>query len=269
MQEIYYLRLNSGDCTAEAWLNGVPISRVEANNCLLDGRPVHEYLLPGKNRVTLLVHPGTNPSYPSKAGEPFPAPPKAFATLDLLVGPKGTVPDDPQVKNLGGVSWKPQTSTIIQPPVVLETDIQLPARLPSWSWLDASKVELSEDLNSIVFAKLNEIVEGLRNGETSSYTALASTRFDEVAKAYDLSSNTTRANFQASWDKARQKPGFEMMKPSRQNLALRVCAFGRMIDCVDIEFEPVVRSAKLENGTTPLRIPIRFSFFGRELRIVR
>ncbi|MBZ2180947.1 MAG: hypothetical protein ACK58M_19170 [Acidobacteriota bacterium] len=63
-QEIYDLRLNAAGCLAAAWLNGSAVSRVDPVHCLLDRRPVHDYLLPSKNMVTLVVSPGAHPAQP-------------------------------------------------------------------------------------------------------------------------------------------------------------------------------------------------------------
>lgn len=270
LQEIFYLRLNGFACTAEAWVNGVPVSRIDPVSCLLDGRPVHEYLLPGRNHLALLVSPGPHPSHPMSSETPFPAPPRAFATLHLLRGPRGVLPDDPQVKVLAAIEWRPETGAIINPPVCLEAEADLPVWLPRWSWLEATPVGLSNELNNIIFRFIGQIVIGMRKGDPSLYLQSAATRFQEVAQAYGLTPEETRNNFMTQWSKVSALPGFAMHLPNRETMALRICADGRMVECVDLQFEPMLRAEKLDtDGTVPVRYTTRVAFFGRDLRIVR
>lgn len=270
LQEIFYLRLNSSACSAEAWVNGVSVSRVDPVTCLLDGRPVHEFLLPGKNHLALLVSPGPHPSHPMSSETPFPAPPRAYASLHLLRGPRGVLPDDPQVKVLAAIEWRPETGAIVRPPVYLEAEADLPVWLPRWSWLDATPVGLSNELNNIVFRFIGEMVIGMRKGDPSLYIQSAATRFQEVGQAYGLTADEARNNFLAQWAKINQIPGFAIQLPNREAMALRVCADGRLIECLDLQFEPMLRAEKLEaDGRVPIRYTTRLAFFGRDIRIVR
>jgi len=270
LQEIFYLRLNCSGCRAEAWVNGIDVSRVDPIVCPLDGRPVHEYILPAKNHLALLINPDPYPSTPMKPGDPFTATARTFATLHLLQGPRGALPDDPEIRTLAQIEWRPPVDSQVQPPLVLETEVELPVWLPRWSWLDATPISASGDLNRQVFSVVRLLAESMRKGDTAPYIRAAETRFAEVAQAYGLSADETKANFAAQWAKLSAKPGFEIALPAMDSMALRVVAGNRVIDCIESDFEPMLRAKKIEeNGTTPIRYPIRLAVFGRELRIIR
>jgi hypothetical protein len=97
----------------------------------------------------------------------------------------------------------------------------------------------------------------------------AETRFQEVAQAYGLSADVTRSNFTEQFQRLSSGPKFEISEPSIDRMALRLVAGGRVIDCYESDFEPMLRAKKIDNGTVPVRYPTRLAVFGRELRIVR
>lgn len=269
LTEVFYLRLDCNGCRAEAWVNGVDVSRVDPASSLLSGRPVHEYILPSRNHLALIVNPDPYPSTPMKPGDSYHSLPETYATLHLLQGPRGSLPGDPEVKTLAAIEWRPAPGTTVQPPIVLEAEAELPVWLPRWSWLDATPVALSADLNRQVFGVINLLAGSLRRGDVNPYLRAAETKFQEVAQAYGLSADVTRSNFTSQLEELRAEPNFEIAEPSLDRMALRLVGGGRLIDCYELDFEPMLRAKKIADGSTPVRYHTRLAVFGRELRIVR
>ncbi len=270
IQEIFYLRLNCSGCRAEGWLNGVDVSRVDPISCLLDGRPVHEYILPGKNHVALLIQPDPHPSFPMRAGEAFNAPEHIFATLHLLQGPRGALPGDPSVKVLAAIEWRPQPGTPVQPPLLIEREAELPVWLPRWTWLDATPVAASEELDRQVFGVVQLLAGAMGKGDFEPYIRAAESRFQDLAQAYGTTADEAKRRIAAQYKSVlAEVPELEIAPPVRENMALRIVAGGRVIDCYEKDFEPILRTKKIADGTTPLRYPMRLAVFGRELRIIR
>ena len=268
-QQMVILHLNTCGVVAEAWLNGIPVTRVEPNGYLNDVRPVHEYLLPGENRVVLLVQPGLNPSEPMATGAPFTPPPGGFATLQIKQGPRGVFPDDPQVRTLASVEWRPVDATPIAPPVMLKTSLIISHSWPRWSWLDGSNLTLSGEVTDRVHTLLKLIIEGMQQGDPSRYLRAAETRFTELAHAYGLPETETRGNFMEQYTRLSAEPGFRIADLNRDKMALRLCAGGKVIDCLDTSFEPLVRAVPREDGTTPVRYNMKLAMFGQQMRVIR
>src|SRR5262249_20214455 len=59
---IVHALLSVKTCTAELYLNDVPISRLTPAGLAAEGRAIEQYLIPGTNRIELLVEPGERPS---------------------------------------------------------------------------------------------------------------------------------------------------------------------------------------------------------------
>lgn len=269
LTEVFYLRLDASGCRAEAWVNGVDVSRVDPLSVPRSGRPVHEYLLPSRNHLALVVNPDRYPSTPMKPGDPFQAAGDIYATLHLLQGPRGSLPGDPEVKTLAAIEWRPAQGTQVQPPIVLEAEAELPVWFPRWSWLEATPVTLSADLNRQVFGVVDLLAGALRRGDVNPYLRAADTRFQEMAQAYGLSPDVTRSNFTNQFQELSGESDFEISEPALDRMALRLVAGGRVIDCYEHDFEPMLRAKKIANGTVPVRYHTRLAVFGRELRIIR
>jgi len=79
----------------------------------------------------------------------------------------------------------------------------------------------------------------------------------------------TRTNFLRQWESVSARDGFQFSLPDPAQLAVRVMDGGKMLDCLDANFQPILRAEPLENGSTPLLYPLRLSFFGRDVCIVR
>src|SRR5450759_1661088 len=132
-QEFLMLRVNCSGCKAEAWVNEIPVARVDASAYALSSRPIHEYLLPRENRFLLLVEPGTNPGNPMNGGIMFQTGPRTFVTLEIFQGPRGVFPEHPAVRKLDSLEWRPPAGTQVQGPVKLLTTLTLHSARPRWS----------------------------------------------------------------------------------------------------------------------------------------
>lgn len=264
-QTIFIVHLNCSGCNADAWLNGIPVTRVESQGYLLDSRPVHEYLLPGANRVVLQVDAIPTPPDGGAADKKNEAAPGIWATLQIKQGPKGVLPDDPEVRTLASLKWQPGVNT----PLMLETSVAMPQSWPRWSWLDGASMTLSDGISSGVLALLESIAEGMRRSDLTPYLNAAELKFAELARAYDLSERQTRDNFIEQFRRLSEKPNFEIAPVARENAALRLCADGKVIDCIDASFEPLLRAVKRPDGVIPVRYPIKLAMIGQQLKIIR
>ena len=72
-----------------------------------------------------------------------------------------------------------------------------------------------------------------------------------------------RADFQ----KLAAEPDFQMLTLDRLAQDLRICADGKLIDCVDKSWEPLLRSVKRPNGVTRIRYPVKAARIGGTVQI--
>lgn len=270
MNEFFMLDVDTNFCAAEAWINGIPVARCSAADGVQRQFPVHEYLIAGINKFQLVVEPGPTPS---RAFEPNPKPLTVpgdfFARMRFMRMPAGTFPEDPRVQTLFDLNYRPPAGTILPVPAVLEAESGAPPWASRPSWLDAQPVPDTPASRAFVANFLTQISQAMNGGDVEPYLAAARIRAQEVAAAYQLGAEAQMESFRAQFKRISARPGFQMAPIVPDDLDLRWCGGGRVIDCVDKKGQPVLRSAADSNGNVSYRLPAKVAFFNRELHIVR
>jgi hypothetical protein len=261
------LELSSDHCTAEVLINGVPVVRVTPDR-RMSQMPIHEYLLPGKNTFQMIVEPGPTPSRALEKGRPaIAAKPGLFARMRLMEMPQGAFPDDPRVKTHVNVEFRPEANASIAVPVVREAEFNAPDWMPASSWPQARK--LTEADSPRVVDLIQKISVAMGHGDVEPYIAAAQMRFAETSAAYQLPLEQQLTEFRAQFKRISSEPGFQMRPIVKEDLDLRICGNGHMIDVVDKTWDPALRSAKNAKGLTRYRLPVKVIFVNGEPEIVR
>jgi hypothetical protein len=266
-QEFVMLRTKANVCSAEAQINGIPICRVVPSRPL-DLRPVHEYLIPGRNKFTLIAQPGPTPSRALEAlPEPFVPDSKTAASLQLVSGPPGVFPDDPAVRELLLIEWTPPAGQPIAEPVPLERELEIPSVGKPWDWLSGDTFEGADSLAPVA-ALLAQLRESMNRRDIEPFMARAHIRFRNISAAYALNAAEEMQEFRESFLASSAEAGFRMLETDPKMMDLRICAGGKLVDCVDTFWEPVLRSAPLPNRVTRVRYPIKVARIAGKLEIV-
>jgi len=267
--EYLMLETQVSNCIAEAQVNGVPICRVGADGATLDSRPVNHFVLPGSNTFTLVAQPGATPrtaltpnAIDSKAKE------NMSASLRLISVPPGSFPDDPAAREMLSVSWTPKPAQPYRAPVLLSGQLEFPKHLPAWSWTNAVSLRSEAALESIG-AMIGELLESFSRGDPELFITRSNLRFAEVSAAFDTSIDDDVRRFREQFQRISSEPGFEMHPIDAETMDLRICADGKLVECLDRAWEPLLRSNRLGNGITRLRYPIKVADIGGRLEIVR
>jgi hypothetical protein len=266
--EFLILETTANQCTAESQINGIPICRLTPSSGL-DSTPVHEYLIPGDNTFTLVVEPGPTPSQAlAPAAQPFVLKDKTRASLRLMGMPPGSFPEDPGVRELLRLNWEPGAGQAVAVPAVIEKAIEIPFAVRHWSWLAGDSFENPASLQAIA-AMIAGLRESFERRDPEPFIARAQVRFRELSAAYELDLATEVREFREQFERLSVEGGFEWQPLDVEQIDLRLCAGARLVDCVDRSWEPLLRSAKLPNGITRVRYPIRVASLGGSLQIVR
>ncbi len=263
------LETQVNNCVAEAQVNGVPICRVGADGATLDARPVNHFILPGPNVFTLVAQPGATPrtaltpnAIDSKAKE------NMSASLRLLSVPPGSFHDDPAAREMLAVNWNPKPAQPYRAPVLLSGQLEFPAHLPVWSWMSGASLRTEAALESIG-TMLTELVESFARGDPEMFITRSNIRFSEVSAAFDTSVDDDVRRFREQFQRVSATPGFEMHAIDAETMDLRICADGKLVECLDRAWEPLLRATRSPNGVTRLRYPIKVADIGGRLEIVR
>ncbi|MBZ2180946.1 MAG: hypothetical protein ACK58M_19165 [Acidobacteriota bacterium] len=97
------------------------------------------------------------------------------------------------------MACRPEPGAAVHPSVLRNAEARLRVWLPRWSWLDASPVATSAELNQLFSIFVRRLAEGFRAGDPSLYLSYAGTRFRETAQAFGMKEEQIRANFLRPW----------------------------------------------------------------------
>ncbi len=255
MERLLILRLACSGCCAEAVLNGVPLARVGAAQAVVS-LPVHEYWLAGGNALALLVHPGPPGAAPAPVPEPRLSDGQAWASLHLLLPRVGGLADPASARTVAQLGWAPVADELYQAPATVATTVNLPIAFPRWRWLDAPVIDDLPAIQADAADYLLEIALGLARGNPEPLIHASRLRLEELAAAYQrpLADDVARLRQQVQRLHALQplKPAL----PSAAKLMLRPVAGGRLLECLNLDGQPLLQSPVAGGGTRqwPLRI---------------
>lgn len=267
MDRLLMLRLESAGCMAEAVLNGIPLGRTPRAGGVLC-LPVHEYTMSGDNRVELIIEPpALVPGFEN-------APPQAHltdglstASLRLLLPRVGNVASASQARTLAQIDWVSPVAEIVKLPITLAEAVSLPVKFPRWRWVDAPPIEDVDAIRPQIATFLQGIALSLARGEAEGLIAAARLRFDELAQAYQRSLADDLTRVRAHVQQAHGEQPLRPLLPTVQNLLLRRCASGRLIECMDFDGRPALQAAA--SAGRCLLWPVRLAMVEGRLYVLR
>lgn len=267
MERLLVLRLEALGCSAEAVLNGVPLLRVGGTQ-LLASMPVHEFTLAGSNQIELIINPLPVSAGASElAGEPGLSDGKLGASLSLLLPRVGAVAHPASARTLASLDWAPALDEVYQSPTRLQTQVDLPITFARWRWLDAPVIAVTDALKEQLAGYLLNIALGLAKGNPEPLIQASRLRLEELAQAYqrNLSDDVQRLRTHLLQLHAVQalKPAL----PCAAKLLLRPVAGGRLLECLALDGQPLLRSACAGGGH--IMWPLRVSAIAGEFYVLR
>jgi hypothetical protein len=268
-EEFFILELASEGCSAEAYLNAVPVSRVSPESSLLDSQPVNHLLAGGPNLLTLLVEPGPTPARALESTGERTSTGNIRASMKLMVGPQGTFAEDPDVQELADITWSPPAGGRFQTPVKRQTLFNGAAWWPQWSWQSAAPITLSPPVVQKLLERLRYLSDSLAHRDPEPFIQLARVRFAEVARAYQLDPDDEIQQFREQFQTISSEPDFKMEPVNPETMDLRLCGDRKLVDCVGPDWLPLIRTARKENGLIRLRYPIKLAELDKQWQIVR
>jgi hypothetical protein len=279
----------------EFFLNGIPVIVRGPSSQPTFGGPVNHLLVEGRNEIAMVVRPGELPRW-TESGPYGPKPlvvpePEEDVWASLSRYPFGATVGGPDGLEFFRAEWPARDARVVHadPDLVhaargrkLGWDDRQPACYPvtiaktgktgkafgRWTWQDAPELQLDEKLTAEVLVLLNELRDSLAGGDTSPYIARQRTRLDEVTRAYDLPPGQKESLIRLGnrRDVARPDFGFEPIDP--EQLDLRLVAGGRLVECLALDREPVLREKRAKDGSRGL-YPLLLGRVGEKLEILR
>lgn len=257
MERLLFLRLQVQGCSAEALINDIPLGRANApagTLCL----PVHEFLIEGENEISLVIQPhqpGVKP------------PPQLTQVADGVVGASvrlllprvGRIGSDTEARTVAEVTWAAADGDVYNAPVVVTNRVALPIKFPRWRWLDAPPIDDADAHKPVVAAFLHRIASDLMRGDVDAMLKVSRLRLEELALAYQQPVAEVVSRFRSRLQLLYATKGLRLVVPGAQELVLRKCANGRLLECLGAGGSPALWAAPTKDGVSsawPARITI-------------
>lgn len=265
MDRLFVIKLTGVGCTAEAWLNGLPMARVTplAPQAVV---PAHEAALAGSNRLELVVGPDSGAA--SAAALLQTAPHAMSAQVHLLLPRVGSAIDEAQARSLAQLEWSCAAGEPLALPARQLLEADLPLRFPRWRWLDAPVVHTTPALAQQAHGFVSGLARDLARGQTESFMTATRLRTEELAVAYQRSPESEQARLR-EWLEQMHTSSRLMWQPlSAEEMQLRPLANSRLLECLGGDGRAALTTMPDKAGNT-LALPLRVSVVEGRFYVLR
>lgn len=255
-ESMIHLDLELHDCEAEFFFNGFPIRKMHSSRESFFTLVAHKYLIFGQNEIKIVIFPNETPSqceiaYDLKSVD---LSPETYAKCRLVEYPVGTTPGEynPQAKQLLSLEWKHSSSdlkNINDLPIVVRQVGFVPQLFPVWNWQRSSIIELDNEYNEIV-QSVKAMHHMFRHGDGVNFARLCKPYLHDLGIALPAKGEHALTNSlieSVNKNKSRQHLIDEF---TPETLDLRILGQDNLVDLVDENWLPTIRTNPMENGWT-------------------
>ena len=257
MDRLLMLRLHTQGCAAEAVLNDIPVGRVGPGGSGLS-IPVHEYLLDGDNEIRLVVGPAAPGSH-HRAARPVLADGVVGARLRLLLPRIGHIGSELSARTVAELDWAAEDGEVYSAPQAITRTAALPIKFPRWRWLDAPVVDDVEAHRPLIAQFLQALAADLMRGDCEPFLVASRLRLEELAIAYQQPAAEIVTRLRSRLQLLHATKALKIVLPADEEIILRRCANGRLIECMGSAGQPVLATVPTPDGVVsawPMRIAV-------------
>ncbi|MBC7939005.1 MAG: hypothetical protein H7Z19_04455 [Chitinophagaceae bacterium] len=265
MERLMVIKLAGLGCTAEAWLNGMPMARVTPL-APLAVVAVHEAALSGANQLELVVGPDSGAAEAAARLQTAPHP--MAARVHLLLPRIGGIIDESQARMLAQLEWTCGAGEPLTLPASQRQRVDLAVRFPRWRWLDAPVVQPTPPLAHRAHAFIWSLARDLARGQTDSFLTATRLRTEELALAYQRSPDSETLRLREWLDQMYASSGFVWLPLAPNDLQLRPLADGRLLECLGADGGAALTAMPDKMGNS-LALPLKLSVVEDRFYVLR
>jgi hypothetical protein len=268
---VVMVQLQVEHCTAEVYLNDVPISRIDQTpgRVKIENVAVEQLLVPGDNRLELVLEPGSKPSLARTERREIPFRKLgARARLVRFLDGEPALPDAGYELAATELAWSDASVERRVVPASSMVSADLGAAHGRWRFMDAPELTLDEQLVNEACALLDQLEYLIRSGDMQGILDLSAVQLEDAMHAYPaVTMDFLRDDLVDAMNHYRSGPD-PVLPRDRERHDFRLAAGGRLVHLVDDDWSP---SFKVRNPTTgnAIGFPLFLARIGDRLRIVR
>jgi hypothetical protein len=181
--------------------------------------------------------------------------PDAVCAVKLVRYPVGVMSGDPSGVPLLTLDWSAAAdlaalrSSLHAFPRRIVRSANLGPFFGRQSWQDARVLELNDDLRDDAAQFIMTVIDLLEGNVLDPILERSAARYREVAAAYALSAQERAAIFRNGIAKLSGMPSWIFETPQTEDdFSFRLCAGGRLLECIGPDWKPIVRAVMTEEG---------------------
>lgn len=264
---IVMAQLEVHDCTAELYVNDVPALRIAPPKLHLQNIAVEQLLVPGSNRLELLVEPLGRPSRARIDIHELPYRP--MSAIGRLIrfpeGADGTV-EHGQLLAETAFEWAPYTKRTF--PVVAGVEVDLGMAHGRWAWQDAPLLRLDAALADEAVLLLERVAAILRALDGDAFWRITERQLRDVRRAYPAITEAEMRRHLGVLMAYYAKVNDPVMAFDRAKHDFRVVGDGKLLQLIDQDWTTSFKLRDPGDGS-PVPYDIFVARLDGELTIVR
>lgn len=264
---ILMAQLEVSKCTAELYLNDIPLLRLTPKNLPVENVAVEEFALAGTNTLEILVEPGDRPSLarsPRRSDDRTPM--RAVARLlRFAAGAPGTAEHGDLLAQVEfqGAEMAEETRML---PVSVRREAQVDLGRRRFTWQDGPPLSLGGEWAGAVRV-LEDIECAIVSGDANRLSYLMRHKIRDILDSYPAwDAVVLRRELEEIWLR-NADPSEPVERGWREGLDFRLAAGGRLIQCVNQDWRGSIVLRKKSGARVPQTL-----FLGRtegELVVMR
>lgn len=239
-EHVIHAEIELTRCTAELYVNGIPLRRKSHPGDRFASLAAHQYLIGGDNRLELLVEPGPTPSRARAVEERTRAMPGSAAIARIVRYEAGGFANHEEGEVLAEVKWEGEADTREAFPKSAGATVALGSR-SRWSWQDAPPLTLDEATRAEIEGVLSTVSRCFEQGDPAPLLRLLAPRFDEGIRAYPVNDRETLTRELSAYVNEVAHDGWKVRPLDPEGFDFRLCAGDRMVELVDRDWLPSLR----------------------------
>jgi hypothetical protein len=237
--KIIHCDLRILNCTVEVRVNQIPVVRLDATHERSQSLPVVEFLTDGQNILEVVVNPGATPSRyldSSSVAEPKPG---ARLQASLTEYEEGEFPFRGgrtlvRIEHEATDGTPPKALHLSSGPVPIVSGHR-------WAWESAAALSLDAPTLESVTRMLRTFHDAFTAHDPAPILDLMHVYYHEYALAYP--GRTAEQVMQSvAGSVSRSRPKWEVAPLDPTQFDFRLCAGGRLVQCVDRAWNPLIRA---------------------------
>ena len=270
---VVHAQLEVEGCTAELWLNGIPVSRIVSSptRIPIENIAVHQLIVPGTNMLEVLIEPGESPSVARTDRREVRFEKKLGATARLIRFREGVPGQVSEGELLSETSYRWEDDSVPARifPESSAMQVEMGAAYGRWAWQDAPDLVMGDALRQEANHVLAEIEAAIVGMHTQRFWDLTELQVRDVMRAYPaVTEEYLRSDLETMFGAYRNAPR-PVLPRAVENQDYRLVAGGKMLQCIDRDYSSTFKLRDLNDASSFVSYSIFLARIDGELRVVR